>query len=150
MKTDGFLLRFYDRLTDECKNMKYRDNNAVITRLEETIGQHKKDNPSGVWTKDKYSGALALEDSAFHIELFEISGDKEMCRKLRVSMASPDSPHIRIWRSICHNKNHKDMLLESHDDIINCIKKMDVDGAVTAMQKHFAIILPHYSTLFQQ
>ena len=154
IKTDDFLKKFYVRLTKECINIKkvvekYKKDNTVLSDLEKIIGQHESElSPNS--KKLDVIGALATEDGDFHIKLFEIGGDEEMVIKLRADMRRPTSPFIRIWQSICRNESYKDKLLKSHKEILTNIESGEPNNAVKAIQKHFAFILPHYSTLFQQ
>jgi DNA-binding GntR family transcriptional regulator len=145
-----FLLPFYERFIKECANIAEvveRANDEQVKRLEETIEQLIANDELQKLSPEQ----LAVKDSLFHRELFQITGDKLMVEKLEKDMLNPKASHFKIWRSICRSQTHKVDLFKCHSEIVNCIKDKDKakakGAAVKAMEKHFAIILPHFASI---
>jgi len=107
---------------------------------------------------DEKSKDLALADMVFHEKLFEIGGNLDRLKKITTQMDKVLQKEI--WRSIVCNTNHYMELKNSHCEILDSIKKVvnleennkeEVkELAITAMQKHFAVILVHFYSANQQ
>ena len=150
IKTDPFLSDFYNRFILECNNIgKVIDKvggaeNAgarrLLTRLIEKFDSAKS------------PGEFAMIDSLFHIELFEITCDTSTADELRKEATevrektdNSEGLHGKLWTSISRDPNHKDMLINSHREILTSLENRDHKSAITAIQKHFAVVLTHYT-----
>ncbi|MCL2137654.1 MAG: FCD domain-containing protein [Coriobacteriia bacterium] len=135
IKNDEKLKHFYQRLICECDNTLRVISVAReidILDLEEII--ENLSNASDIET-------LSYCDSEFHKRLFAITGDIDFFKWWRLQSKDLHKFVDNFWVSIGYGTEQHYELVELHIQIFKAIRDKKPDDAITAMQKHFSILL---------
>jgi DNA-binding GntR family transcriptional regulator len=135
IKSDEVLQHFHMRLVHECANVVQVINKATdmdILELEQIVYK---------LSSAKTFEALALRDSQFHQRLSAITGEKEFFKWWHIQSESLENFLVNFWNSIGYKTKQYEKLIELHQQIFMAIRNRNAEDALSAMQKHFALVL---------
>jgi DNA-binding GntR family transcriptional regulator len=141
IKTDDLLRDSYDHFILECE---------IIIKLIENLDNATEDAGVSIRPLEKIIGGflkvkapkkLALLDSKFHEQLFQIVDNKVHLETWQQEKSLGFSD--KIWQSVCRDTAHQDKLCKIHFEILTAIKNKDRGKAISAMQEHFTVMLIH-------
>jgi hypothetical protein len=135
IRSDSNLESFYKRLIRECENIQEVANSANIYTIN-TLRQKYLLMNEATSTLD-----ISQFDGEFHHVLSLIAGDHQFYEWWKTHSMSRNRYLDNLWVSIGFGTEHHDILLKIHARILESIENKNFDGAVDAMQEHFALVL---------
>ena len=94
---------------------------------------------------------LAVYDSQFHQELFDIADREEFFDWFRLQSKDLSTFLSGFWKAIGYGTDYYHELLIIHKEIFNAVKEKNKDKAVEMMERHFSILLFQLlGTMFSQ
>ena len=145
VKEDPVLKNFYIRFIYECEVVKIvieKQTRINLIRLDMLI-ENMENAPN--------TTALAIYDSQFHQELFDIANKEEFFDWFRLQSKDLSTFLSGFWNAIGYGTQYYHELLVIHREIYNAIQEKNKDKAVEMMERHFSILLFQLlGTMFSQ
>ena len=145
VKEDPILKNFYIRFIYECEIVKIvieKQTKINIARIEMLV--ENMENATN-------TEALAIYDSQFHQELFDIADKEEFFNWFRLQSKDLSAFLSGFWNAIGFGTQYYRELLVIHREIFNSILEKNKEKAVEMMERHFSILLFQLlGTMFSQ
>ncbi|WP_034448963.1 FCD domain-containing protein [Butyrivibrio sp. AE2032] len=145
VKDDPILKNFYIRFVFECEIIKIvidKQTKINLSRLEMLVDNMETAPNTEI---------LAVYDSQFHQELFDIADREEFFDWFRLQSKDLSTFLSGFWKAIGYGTDYYHELLIIHKEIFNAVKEKNKDKAVEMMERHFSILLFQLlGTMFSQ